>query len=227
MPQPSYRAPWVAVANPETISVTVKEKEWLPVLSFRPAKTLILQAAAKEIGKSGPRLAAGTVMVAMDNEAGIACQLERPKGRYFIGCVEDFNRDGSYEGFFLLNHANPYLFSAFRQPRHQKHWKIEPVKLGAASAPEVPEIKMVFLYENRAEIVKQSRFQLCVMRDGLQNVWGDATHGRGCLPSISIKDGGNPVSLNLYGRDVVISMSQVGVGTIKISGRADAVPVEL
>lgn len=226
-PLPSYRAPWVAVPNPEIMSVTVKEKEWAPVLKFRPAKTLVLEAAAKEIGKSSARLDAGTVMVAMDGEAGIACQLERPKGRYFIGCVEDFNRDGSYEGFFLLNHANPYLFSAFRQPRHQKHWKIEPVKLGDASAADVPEIKMVFLYENRAELVKQSRFQLCVMRDGVENIWGDATHGRGCLPSITINDGGNPVSFDLFGRSIVISMPQLTVGSIKISARTDAVPVEL
>jgi hypothetical protein len=227
IPQPSYRAPWVAVASPEYSSVTIKEKEWSSVISFRPAKTLVLDKPVIEQGKRGTRLEAGTLMVAMNDDLSIACQLERPSGRYFIGCVEDFTGDGTYEGFFLLNHSNPFLFSAFRQPRHQKHWKIEPVKLAAINEAQVPEVKMVFLFDSRAELVQQSRFQLCVMREGVKNIWGDATHARGCLPTISIKDGGDPVSLTLYGRKIVVSVPTIGVGNITLTAQPDAIAVEL
>lgn len=226
-PQPSYRALWVAVPNTEKLTVSVKEKEWAPILSFRPAHTFMLDGPAIESGKQSARLEAGTLMVAMDETKRIACQLERPSGRYFVGCVEDFDQDGRYESFFLLNHSNPFLFSAFRQPRHQKHWKIEPVTLRAANAVQAPEVKMVFLFENRAELAKQSRFQLCVMRESLKNIWGDATHARGCLPSISINDGAASVSLDLYGRNIVISAPAIGIGTITVTAQTNAIPVEL
>jgi hypothetical protein len=227
VPEPSYRALWIAVPNSETVSISVKEKEWSPLLSFRPAQTFVLKAPAIEVGKKTERLSAGTRMVAMNEGASIACQLERPKGRYFIGCIEDFDRDGGYEGFFLLNHANPFLFSALRQPRHNKHWSIAPVTLGSAMDSEIPEVKMVFLFDNRAELAGRSQFQLCVMREGVKNIWGDATHARGCLPTISIKDGGEPVSLSLYGRNIVISAPEVGVGKVTMSAQPKPVQVEL
>ena len=226
-PQASYRAPWVAVPNTERVTKTAKEREWSPILSFRPAQTLVLDVPAIEFGKRGSRLEAGTLMVAMNATASIACQLERPKGRYFIGCVEDFDGDRRYEGFFLLNHANPFLFSALRQPRHQKHWKIEPVTLRPAPTSKVPEVQMVFLYDNRAELAQTNRFQLCVMREGVKNIWGDATVARGCLPTITIKDGGNPISIDLYGRNIIISVPAVGLGSIALTAQADAIPVEL
>jgi hypothetical protein len=226
-PQPSYRAQWVALPNMEALSLTVKEKDWVPILTFRPAQTLVLVSPAIELGKRNARLDAGTLMVPMDATASIVCQLERPKGRYFIGCIEDFDKNGSYDGFFLLNHANPFLFSALRQPRHKKYWNLAPTTLRAATNSQVPEVKMVFLYDNRAELSQVSRFQLCVLREGHNNIWDDATHLRGCLPTIAIKDGGEAVSLDIYGRKVVVSALSAGLGQITISAQAEAVGVEL
>jgi len=61
----------------------------------------------------------------------IACRLERPQFEFFIECLQDADQDGQYEGFFLLNHDKPFLFSALRQPRHQKVLPASPVMLAA------------------------------------------------------------------------------------------------
>ena len=226
-PQPSYRAPWVAMPNAAPVTVTVQEKQWAPAISFRPARTLVLENPAVEQGKRGAQLVAGTLMVAMDDAARIVCEFERPKGRYFIGCVEDYDGDGRHEGFFLLNHANPYLFSAMRQPRHQKHRRIDPVTLRSVADKPASAVSMVFIFQNRSELVGVSQYQLCVMRDAVQNIWGDKSVARVCLPALSIKDGAEPRTIVLYGRTFRFASPVAGTATLTVSAQPNPIPAEL
>jgi hypothetical protein len=229
-PQYEYRASWIAVASPEPITADVESKSWARLITFRPDRAFVLTASLTEVGKSKPRLDAGTVMVGMTDGPGIACRLERPQHVYFIECVEDSDLDGQYEGFFLLNHENPFMFSARRQPRHQKVLPVVPVALGSATAEQLPTLDMVFLYSEMSVISAASgahTFQLCILRPGVRNIWGDKTVGRGCLPDIVVKDGDFPRRLQIYGRTLAIAAPVDGRVSVSVTACPEDLPVEL
>ncbi len=229
-PRYEYRASWVAVASPERITAEVNSKSWAQLVTFRPERAFTLAAPLTEAGKSKPRLEAGTVMIGMKDGQGIACRLERPKFDYFVECVEDSNLDGQYDGFFFLNHENPFLFSARRQPRHQKVLPVSSVTLGDAPAEQVPTLDMVLLYSARSVISAASgshTFQLCILRPGVKNIWGDKTEGRGCLPNIVVKDGEFPRRLQIYGRTLEIAAPVDGKVSVSVSACPQDLPVDL
>ncbi|MCC7200447.1 MAG: hypothetical protein IT483_13125 [Gammaproteobacteria bacterium] len=229
-PQYEYRASWVAVASPEPVKAEIDSKSWARLVTFRPERAFILTAPLTEAGKSKPRLDAGTLMVGMTDGQGIACRLERPKFDYFVECVQDSNLDGQYDGLFFLNHENPFLFSARRQPRHQKVLPVSPVTLGDAPAEQVPNLDMVLLYSARSVISAASgshTFQLCILRPGVKNIWGDKTEGRGCLPNIVVKDGEFPRRLQIYGRTLEIAAPVDGKASVSVSAFPQDLPVDL
>lgn len=228
--QYEYRASWVAVASPESVSVEVESKAWARLFTFRPERAFVLAAPLIEAGKSKARLDAGTVMVGMKDAPGIACRLERPTHVYFVECVEDADRDGKYEGFFLLNHENPFLFSARRQPRHQKVLPIEPVALDDVPSAQIPTLDMVFLYSGRSVLSAASgkhTFRLCILKPDVRNIWGDKTAGAGCLPDVVVRDGEFPLSLPLFGRTLTIAAPADGKVAVSVTAYPEDLPVSL
>ena len=225
-----YQAAWIALASPEPISAEVERKSWARLITFRPERGFALQAPLLETGKRKPRLDAGAIVVAMRDLPEIACRLERPQFEYFVECVQDADQDGQYEGFFLLNHDKPFLFSALRQPRHQKVLPAGPVMLAEIPAQQLPTIDMVFLYPAGSALSTASgthRFQLCVLRTDDRNLWGDKTHDRGCLPDIVVKDGQFPRQLQIYGRTLTIAAPVDGKVPVSVTAHPEDVPAAL
>ena len=229
-PRYEYQASWIALASPEPISVVVQSESWARLIAFRPERALALEAPLIEAGKKKARLDAGTVMVGMKDDPGIACRLERPTHVYFVECVEDADLDGRYEGFFLLNHENPFLFSARRQPRHQKVVPVDALTLGSVSPEQLPTLEMVFLYPARSGISAATgahTFQLCILKPGVRNIWGDKTVGRGCLQDIVVKDGEFPRLLTIYGRTLTIAAPADGRVAVSMTARPEDLPAVL
>ncbi|MGV3479669.1 MAG: hypothetical protein ACO1O3_06950 [Sphingobium sp.] len=222
---PGYIAGWVAVAQPQPIEVRIAEKGWKPVAGFRPAVSFALDSDAIEAGKSKPMLRGGTAMIGIANHERVACELERPRGDYFVGCVQDKDGDGRFETFFELNHANPFLFSALRQPRH-KDRPIAPVSLTRREAGGAP-VEMMLVYRNRAELSGISQFELCVLRPDNRNIWGDKMVARGCLPPVSIGDGDFPRRVEAYGRTIEFRSRNADGALVSISGAVVDIPVRL
>jgi hypothetical protein len=227
LPQPGYRADWVAVAQPAVSDMRIPEGKWQSAIRFRPAKIFVLDADVTPVGKNKPALAAGTVMIGMTTHARVACELDRPRGDYFVGCVEDRDGDGRSETFFELNHANPFLFSALRQPRH-KDKAIAPVTLTARlSSGDENGVEMVLFYRNRAELVGKNVFELCVLRADNRNMWGDKTQARGCLPPITIADSEFPRKMTAYGRVIEFKSRDEAGALVAVSGADADLPVLL
>jgi len=223
---PGHIAAWVAVAEPARADIRVAEGEWTPLLRFRPAKTVALDEAATDISKGKVHIAAGTRMIAMAGRSNLFCELERPRGDYLVGCVEDKDGDGRFETFFDLNHANPFLFSALRQPR-SKDRAIQPLSLSPVAVAGEEPVNMVLFFKNRAELPKVSQFELCVLRTNNRNIWGDKTVARGCLPAINIGDGQFPRSVPIFGRTLTF-LSRDGEGArIAITGADNDIAVRL
>jgi hypothetical protein len=228
--QHEYHAAWIALASPEATSVRVESKSWAKLVTFRPERAFVLQAPLVESGTSKSRLEAGTVMVGMKDGRGVACRLERPTHVYFVECVEDADLDGQYEAFFLLNHENPFLFSARRQPRHQKVTPIQPVTLGEVAAEQRPTLDMVLIYSKRSVISAAAgahTFQLCILKTGVRNIWGDKTVGRGCLPDVVVKDSEFPRQMKVYGRTLTIDAPVDGVVPVSVTAHPEDLPVAL
>lgn len=224
-PDSGYVAGWVAVAGAGQPDLLIAEKQWESIIRFRPAARFVLDGAAVEPGRDKPLLNAGTAMIGIANHPGVACELERPRGDYFVGCVADKDGDGRSETFFNLNHANPFLFSALRQPR-AKDRAIAPVTLTPQAAGDAA-VEMVLFYASRAEVTGRNTFQLCVLRPDNRNIWGDKTVARGCLPSVTMGDNDFPRGLALYGRNIMFK-SRDGAGVrISVSGADADVPVRL
>ena len=228
--KPNYFAAWVAVAEPAGKETRIAEGRWAPVVRFRPETVFVLDSPAVDAAKGNTLLAAGTRMVGMAGRPGLACELERPRGGYLIGCVEDKDGDGRFETFFDLNHANPFLFSAFRQPR-SKDRAIGPLSLSPASASTAPAggepVSMVLFYRNRAELTGVSRFELCVLQPDNRNIWGDKAVGRGCLPAISIGDHDFPRAVPIYGRTLTFLSRDADGVTIAVTGADADLPARL
>jgi len=229
-PRYEYQASWIAVASPEPIVAEVERKSWARLVTFRPERGFALQEPLLETGKRKPRLDAGAVVVAMKDVPEIACRLERPQFEFFVECLQDADQDGQYEGFFLLNHDKPFLFSALRQPRHQKVLPASPVKLAGIPPQQLPTVDMVFLYPAGSALSAASgthRFQLCVLRPDDRNLWGDKTHDRGCLPDIVVRDGEFPKQLQLYGRTLTIAAPVDGKVAVSVTAHPEDVPALL
>lgn len=229
-PQYEYRASWIALASPEPVTVEVERKSWAKLISFRPERGFTLAGPLTERGKRKPRLETGAVMVAMKDSPGIACRLERPQFDYVVECVQEGAQDGQYEGFFLLNHDKPFLFSAIRQPRHQKMFPSDAVTLNELAPGQLPTIDMVFLYPAGSVISgagASHRFQLCILRPDDRNLWGDKTHDRGCLPDIVVKDGDFPRRLQVYGRTLEIAAPADGRVAVSVTACPEDLPAEL
>lgn len=226
--KPNYFAAWVAIAEPARQDVRVAEGEWAPVIRFRPQRVFSSGEPVVEASKGKTLIAAGTQMAAMAGRDNLACELERPRGDYFIGCVEDKDGDGRFETFFDLNHGNPFLFSAFRQPR-SKDRAIRPLSLSPvadAAAGSAP-VSMVLFYRNRAELGGVSRFELCVLRPNNKNLWGDKTVARGCLPAISIGDTQYPRDVAVYGRTLTFLSRDANSVHVAITGADSDMAVRL
>jgi hypothetical protein len=228
--QYEYHASWIAVASPDPVTAEVANKSWARLITFRPERAFVLPAPLVEMGKSKPRLDAGTMMVGMKDGPGVACRLERPKHLYFVECVEDRDLDGQYEGYFLLNHDNPFLFSARRQPRHQKVLPVQPVTLDNVATEHLPTVDMVLLYTERSVISAATgvhTFHLCILKPGVSNVWGDQTVFRGCMPDIVVKEGDFPGRVNIYGRTVEIAAPVDGKASVSVTAAAEDLPAAL
>jgi hypothetical protein len=221
--KPNYSAAWIAIAEaPHELHVA--EGRWAAVARFRPERLFTLDGAATD-ARGKVLLMAGTRMIGMAGRAGLACQLERAPHDYFVGCVEDKDGDGRFETYFDLNHANPFLFSAFRQPR-AKDRAIGPVSLAPATAGDV-SASMVLFYRNRAELTGRSRFELCVLHPDNRNPWGDKTVGRGCLPPIDIGDGEFPREVSAYGRTLRFLSRDAEGARVVVAGAPADMPVRL
>lgn len=226
--RPDHFAAWVAVAEPAHDDIRIAENQWAPVLRFRPDRVFKLDEAAVEATGGKTLLAAGTLMIGMVDRPGLACELERPRGAHLVGCVEDKDGDGRFETFFDLNHNNPYLFSAFRQPR-SKDRPVRPLSL-SPTAPQLDggePVSMVLFYRGHAALRGASAFELCVLRPDNRNLWGDKTVARGCLPMITIGDADYPRKLSIYGRTLTfVSRDAEGV-TVSVTGATTDTPARL
>lgn len=223
--RPNYFAAWVAVAEPARQDLRIAEGKWATVVRFRPARTFALDGAVVDAAKGKALLAADTPMIGMAGRANLACEVERPRGHYLIGCVEDKDGDGRFETFFDVNHANPFLFSAFRQPR-SKDRAIRPISLSFAPAGDEP-VGMVLFFKNRAELTGVSRFQLCVLHADNRNLFSDKSVARGCLPDITIGDSEYPRSIPIYGRTLTFLSRDADGAKVAITGAEADTPVRL
>lgn len=229
-PQYEYRASWIALASPEPVRVELEQKSWTKLISFRPERGFVLETALIESGKRKRRLEPGAVMVAMKDSPAIACRLERPQFDYFVECLQDADQDERYEGFFLLNHDKPFLFTAMRQPRHQKVLPASPVVLTELLPAQLPTIDMVLFYPARSAMSVAGgahRFQLCVLRPDDRNLWGDKTHNRGCLPDIMVRDQEFPKRTRVYGRTLEIAAPADGKVMVSVTAYPEDLPAEL
>lgn len=221
---PNYSAAWVALASPAE-ELQVAEGRWASVVQFRPERTFLLGDAVVDAVRGKLLIASGVRMIAMAGGSALACELERPAHDYFVGCVEDKDGDGRFETYFDLNHANPLLFSAFRQPR-AKDRAINPVSLTPAPLAGGP-VSLVLFYKNRAELAGASQFELCVLDADVSNPWRDKTVGRGCLPMITIGDQDYPREVSVYGRKLTFRGRDAAGVRITVDGAPADLAVRL
>jgi hypothetical protein len=230
VPQYEYRAAWTVLANTQPVSVSVAPKAWASLLKLRPERGFRLDSPLIEPGKRKPRLDAGAVLVAMRNNPELACRLERPQFEFFVECLQETDGDGRHEGFFLLNHDKPLLFTALRQPRHQKLLPAEPVALTELPTGQLPVYDLVLFYPSgsaMSAVGGTHRFQLCVLRQNDMNLWGDKTHDRGCLPQIVVRNGEFPKRMALFGRSLEIATSAEGTVVVSVTPLGEDLPVAL
>ncbi len=222
--KPNHAAGWVAVAELSQ-DLRIAEGRWATVVRFRPERLFVVDAPVVDAANGKVLIASGTRMIGMAGRADLACEYGRSAHDYFVGCVEDKDGDGRFETFFGLNHANPVLFSGFRPPR-AKDRAVGPVSLTPAPA-DGASVGMVLFYRNRAELRGVSQFELCVLDTNNQNLWGDKTFGRGCLPTMSIGDGELPREVSAYGRTLkFLSRDAEGV-RVSVTGVEADLPARL
>jgi hypothetical protein len=86
------------------------------------------------------------------------------------------------------------------------------------------------LYPGRSAISAATgahTFQLCVLKPGVNNIWGDKTVGRGCLPDIVVKEADFPRLVQIYGRTLTIAAPVEGRVSVSVTAHPDDFPVAL
>jgi hypothetical protein len=214
-PRDRYVAPWIALPQAESVTLTASGKNWTGIVALRAKSLLVLNDPVRELTTVEPLLEPGTMMIALDEDARIACEFERPKGRYFVHCVEDYDANGSYDGYFLLNNTLPFLFWAIRQPRHRETHAISRVTLRQATDKEMPDVQLAL----------GSRGQLCVLRQEGFNVWGDRTEMSGCLAKPTARRS-TAQHLTLAGRTLIIERPDADSAKVTVSAQPLPVAVE-
>lgn len=121
--------------------------------------------------------------------------------------------------------AAPGIACRLERPTH-----VYPVALGDLSAEQLPALDMVLLYSGRSVISAATgahTFQLCILKPGVRNLWGDKTVGRGCLPDVVVKDGDFPMLLQIYGRTLTIATPVDGRVSVSVMAYPEELPVAL
>tara|TARA_R110001606_G_scaffold56104_6_gene136133 strand:- start:2649 stop:3347 length:699 start_codon:yes stop_codon:yes gene_type:complete len=215
---PGYRAGWSILANPEARDISVEKDGWETVFTIRPKAILVTDQDIVDSASGKSLLDAGAKMIAIVNHPGVYCLLNRGKGSYFSGCIEDKNSDGFFDTFFKVNQTKPQFLSAIRQTR-AKDVVVNPVKFNdVANASEIPVTDIVIYYYSRSGITGAHRFQICVMRQPGNNIWDDQKEGRACQPAIKVENDAFPKTLLIYGRTVTLQSFDGEKINLRISG---------
>ena len=191
---------WVVLSGQEpTRSETLKENEALKLFDVVPRHQFRLEQDAND-ARGRTRIAADTVLLAVQNRDDVWCEAKRKSGNERFVCLADTDGDGQPDHYFRFRQNSELFINAARV-----NVKLRPLgnAIGLASVDWLTEgerFVIELFFQNRAEWVKKNFFSICINRGDLRTIWGTQMDARICLgQDIVLDDDEYPYSVGLYG----------------------------